>query len=65
MGIESRQGPIYFHPVESEKFRSEYDRIFRSRDKNPETTPESNISAEEPKQNANKANSKNQNNNTT
>jgi hypothetical protein len=28
MPVEYKQGPIYFHAVQSKKFRNEYDRIF-------------------------------------
>ena len=33
MPIESRQGPIYFHAIQNDKYRSEHDRIFGKKDK--------------------------------
>lgn len=39
MPVEYRQGPIYFHSVQSNKFRSEYDRIFGKKTKPAATKP--------------------------
>lgn len=33
MPVESRQGPIYFHSVQNQKFRQGWDRIFGKKDK--------------------------------
>jgi len=41
MPVEYRQGPIYFHAVRSNKFRKNYDEIFRKKKevKTPQEQP--------------------------
>lgn len=35
MPIESRQGPLYFHAVQNDKYRKNFDKIFRKKAKKP------------------------------